>query len=78
MKEVKHIVVCPDNVTLGLGKPEWDIVLWFAPRVVNGKMVNSKLFHDTVATKNEAVKIAKTLHKEMPTAPITIVDERVA
>ena len=40
MKEVKHIVVCPDNVTLGLGKPEWDVVLWFAPRVVNGKMVS--------------------------------------
>jgi|TARA_R100001086_G_scaffold5899_1_gene3684 hypothetical protein len=78
MKEVKHIVVCPDNVTLGLGKPEWDIVLWFAPRVVNGKMVNSKLFHDTVATKNEAVKIAKTLHKQMPKAPITIVDKGVA
>jgi hypothetical protein len=78
MKEVKHIVVCPENVTLGLGKQEWDIVLWFAPRVVNGKMVNSKLFHDTVATKSEAVKIAKTLHKEMPTAPITIVDEKVA
>tara|TARA_R100001377_G_scaffold22431_1_gene12041 strand:+ start:3836 stop:4072 length:237 start_codon:yes stop_codon:yes gene_type:complete len=78
MKEVKHIVVCPDNVTLGLGKPEWDIVLWFAPRVVNGKMVNSKLFYDTVATKSEAVKIAKTLHKAMLTAPITIVDEKVA
>ena len=78
MEGVKHIVVCPDNVTLGLSKPEWDIVLWFAPKVVNGKMLNSKLFYDTVATKNEAIKIAENLHKEIPTAPITIVDKEAS
>jgi hypothetical protein len=73
-RKIKHIVVCPDNVTLGLGKPEWDIVLWFAPRVVNGKMVNSKLFHDTVATKSEAVKIAESIYQEAETVGMTIVD----
>ena len=78
MKGVKHIVVCPENEPLVLGKPEWDIVLWFEPEEVNGKMVNSKCFHDTVATKSEAVKIAKTLHKQMPKAQITIVDKGVA
>tara|TARA_R110000737_G_scaffold335623_1_gene354528 strand:- start:47 stop:307 length:261 start_codon:yes stop_codon:yes gene_type:complete len=68
-RKIKHIVVCPDYA-----RTEWDVVLWLAPIEVNGKMKNSKIFYDTVATSAEAIKIAESIYQEAETVGMTIVD----
>ena len=68
-RQLKHIVVCPDYA-----RTEWDVVLWLEPIEVNGKMKNSKVFYDTVATSAEAIKIAESIYQEAKTVGMTIVD----